>query len=256
MNGVAMIPCAGFGLRMRPLTADRPKPILPVHGIPLLAYSLFLLHEWQIKRCIINLHYRGDQIKRYLKDFPFFPIHYSEEKERILGTAGGIRYAMETTSLQGRFLYMNPDTIFWPDYRPEAPAGSRDLYLYLCPKEPGNTECGFEPLTDQQTGHLSMRFVPVRMGCGNFYYSGLSLLHTDAFRDIEPGEVAELRDTFQRYAAMPDEPLQGALYSGLRYDCGTLEQFEALKKVDPVPVEWKDRWHSFLKRWPGARGWA
>lgn len=256
MNGLAMIPCAGFGLRMGPLTADRPKPLLPVHGVPLLAYSLFLLHEWQIERCIINLHYRGDQIKEYLKDFPFFPIHFSEEKERILGTAGGIRYAMQTTPLQGQFLYMNPDTIFWPDRRPEAPAGSRDLFLYLCPKEPGNTEHGFEPvvdsLADSLANHLSERFVPLRMGAGSFYYSGLSLLHTDAVSDIEPGAMAELRDTFQRYATMPGDRLQGSLYSGLRYDCGNLEQFEALKRVDPVPAVWKDRWYSFLNRWPGA----
>lgn len=275
MSGLAMIPCAGFGLRMRPLTSGLPKPLLSVHGVPLLAYSLFLLHEWQIEHCIINLHYRGDQIKEYLKDFPFFSIHFSEEKDRILGTAGGIRYAMETTPLRGRFLYMNPDTIFWPDHRPEAPAESSDLFLYLCKKEPGNTERSFEPIFDEDH-RLEQQFVPIRMGRGPFYYSGLSLLHTDTFCGLKAGEVAELRDIFARYSDVASSEnlnqtfssandgelcktnegagsLFGRLYRGWRYDCGTLEQFEALKKIDPVPAAWKDRWQSFLSRWPEAR---
>ncbi len=245
-----MIPCAGFGRRMGPLTKDRPKPLLPVHGVPLLAYSLFLLYEWGIERCIINLHYLGRQIQEYLQSFPFFPIHFSEEKERILGTAGGIRYAMETTGLAGRFLYMNPDTIFWPEEPPVMDAPSTDLLLYLCPKEPGNQERGFDSLSGTA---ISSEFQALHMGTGSYFYSGLSSLHTDAVLDVSPGEVAELRDTFQRCAEPDEGRLKGALYRGNRYDCGTAEKFEALKRVDPVPPVWKDRWHSFLERWPDAR---
>ncbi len=111
-NRKAMILAAGFGTRMKEYTTTLPKPILPIRGIPIIAYHLFLLYLWKVDYVVINLHYLGDTIKSFLKTFPYYEIRYSEEKE-ILGTAGGIAYAIKQNLLSHYFLILNSDTIFF-----------------------------------------------------------------------------------------------------------------------------------------------
>ncbi|MEQ9364485.1 MAG: NTP transferase domain-containing protein, partial [Leptospirales bacterium] len=84
----AFILAAGFGKRMGELTANRPKPLLPLSGQPLIVYTLFQLHRWGVTEAMINLHYLGEQIEAALRNFPHFPLRYSHES-RLLGTAGG-----------------------------------------------------------------------------------------------------------------------------------------------------------------------
>ena len=56
----AMILAAGLGTRMQPLSALRPKPILPVRGVPLLAYPLAWLAHHGVREVIVNLHHFPD----------------------------------------------------------------------------------------------------------------------------------------------------------------------------------------------------
>jgi len=56
----AMIVAAGLGTRLRPLTELRPKPALPVRGVPLVAYTLALLARHGVKQIIINAHHLPD----------------------------------------------------------------------------------------------------------------------------------------------------------------------------------------------------
>ena len=264
---LAMIPCAGFGRRMLSLTTNRPKPLLPIQNVPLLGYTLFLLHQWQITDCVINLHYLGGQIKSYLSRFPYFRIHFSDETDQILGTAGGIRQAIETTPLEGQFLFINPDTIFWPDTPPQVATDSTELYLDLCKKTDGNTERGFRianrPGDDSITpiNNLGNNYTAVEISTETktsiahnqpfqYFYSGLSVLHTDVFASIKPGQVAELRDVF--YDCARQHQLNGRLYRGIRHDCGSYDDYQKLKMVDPVPIGIKDRWSAFLSGWSDA----
>ncbi len=63
----AMILAAGFGTRLRPLTNQTPKPLLPVGGYPLLEWNLLLLRQYGIRDIMINLHYLGQQIELRLE---------------------------------------------------------------------------------------------------------------------------------------------------------------------------------------------
>lgn len=87
-----MILAAGYGTRLRPLTASLPKPLVPVANRPLLWYILMCLRTAGIREIIINLHYHGEQIRKWLgTGDPFgVKVTYSEESE-ILGSAGGVR---------------------------------------------------------------------------------------------------------------------------------------------------------------------
>jgi len=88
----AMILAAGEGTRLRPLTLQTPKVLLPIAGVPLIQYTLAWLKSHSISDIAINLCHLGDKIKAFLGDGSRFgvTIHYSSEKE-ILGTAGGVK---------------------------------------------------------------------------------------------------------------------------------------------------------------------
>ena len=61
-----MIMAAGFGTRMRPLTNDRPKPLVIVRGRTLLDHALDRLVKTGVRMVVINLHYRAQQVKDHL----------------------------------------------------------------------------------------------------------------------------------------------------------------------------------------------
>ena len=87
-----VILAAGKGQRLRPLTRDIPKPMLPVNGRPLLDYLLGLLHLHGVREVAINLHHQPHIIQGYLGDGARFGLRvtYSYEK-RLLGSAGALR---------------------------------------------------------------------------------------------------------------------------------------------------------------------
>ena len=88
----AMLLAAGEGTRLRPLTIDRPKPMLPLAGRPMLEYTVAWLRHHGITQIGINLHHCPEVVTDYFGDGSAFrvDIAYSVE-ERILGTAGGAR---------------------------------------------------------------------------------------------------------------------------------------------------------------------
>jgi len=87
-----MILAAGEGTRLRPLTLQTPKVLLPIAGVPLIQYTLAWLKSHSISEVAINLYHLGDEIKALLGDGSRFgvTIHYSSEK-KLLGTAGGVK---------------------------------------------------------------------------------------------------------------------------------------------------------------------
>lgn len=89
-----MILAAGFGSRLKDLTHDLPKPLIPVHEHSLIDYPLFVLKEAGISEVIINTHYHADKIQTALQDGRQYglKISYSHE-ETLLGTGGGLKQA-------------------------------------------------------------------------------------------------------------------------------------------------------------------
>jgi NDP-sugar pyrophosphorylase family protein len=89
-----MILAAGLGTRMRPLSTLRPKPILPVRGVPLLAYPLAWLAHHGVDEVIVNLHHFADATRAVAEVWapPGLRVHFSEEP-LLLDTGGGIRRA-------------------------------------------------------------------------------------------------------------------------------------------------------------------
>lgn len=93
MPHTAMLLAAGLGVRMRPLTDDRPKPMLHVAGKPMIDHALDKLVAAGVKRAVVNLHYKGEVIESHLKDRRDIEIVFSHEAD-ILETGGGVKHAL------------------------------------------------------------------------------------------------------------------------------------------------------------------
>jgi mannose-1-phosphate guanylyltransferase/mannose-1-phosphate guanylyltransferase/phosphomannomutase len=86
----AMVLAAGLGTRLRPLTYEITKPMVPVLDRPVMEHILDLLERHGFESVVANLHYFPDTIRDYFGD----RITYSMEEE-LLGTAGGVRACAE-----------------------------------------------------------------------------------------------------------------------------------------------------------------
>lgn len=86
-----MILAAGFGTRMGALTADRPKPLIPVAGRALLDHAIGAARDGG-GGIAVNAHYRADQIAAHLAAQP--DIHLSVETPAILDSGGGVKRAL------------------------------------------------------------------------------------------------------------------------------------------------------------------
>lgn len=85
-----MLFAAGFGTRMGALTAERPKPLVPVAGRALIDHAMDLTAAVGISKTVVNLHYRGQMIRDHLAGRQ---ILFAEEPE-ILETGGGLKAAL------------------------------------------------------------------------------------------------------------------------------------------------------------------
>ena len=88
----AMVMAAGLGKRLRPLTYEIPKPMVPVGNRPIMEHILNLLARNDIGEVVANLHWFPETIRSRFGDGTDFGVEltYSEEAE-LLGTAGGVR---------------------------------------------------------------------------------------------------------------------------------------------------------------------
>lgn len=110
----AMILAAGLGKRMRPLTDDRPKPMIEVAGRCLIDHTLDRLAEAGIGRAVVNLHYMADILEAHLKARSGEPgIHFSDERGALLDTGGGVKKALGLLGEEA-FFVLNSD-MMWLD---------------------------------------------------------------------------------------------------------------------------------------------
>jgi MurNAc alpha-1-phosphate uridylyltransferase len=106
-----MIMAAGLGTRMRPLTDDRPKPLIKVAGKTLIDHTLDRAVAAGVTLAVINVHYKADLVKAHLAKRKDVEIRFSEETDALLGTGGGVVKAMPHFG-QEPFFIMNSDSIW------------------------------------------------------------------------------------------------------------------------------------------------
>jgi MurNAc alpha-1-phosphate uridylyltransferase len=112
-----MIMAAGLGTRMRPLTDDRPKPMVTVMGKPLIDHALDRLVAAGVTLVVVNIHYRADMLRAHLAHRKDVQIVFSDETGELLGTGGGVVKAMPHFAGHPFFI-LNSDSVWVEGYVP------------------------------------------------------------------------------------------------------------------------------------------
>ena len=243
----ALLLAAGRGERMRPLTDHTPKPLLPVHGKPLLQWHLQALCQAGVEQVVINTAWLGAQISnRFSSVFGLqglldkrkqLSISYSHEGVDFGGaleTAGGIARALPRL---GPVFWLAAGDVYAPDFvfdsaAVEAFAASGQLaHLWLVPN-PAHNPRGDFGLSAQG---LALN-LPADDPAPRYTYSTIALLRAELFAppwcDIasgNPGGVkAALAPLLRR--AMDAGRVSASLYTGRWTDVGTPERLADLNR--------------------------
>ena len=113
---VAVILGAGFGKRLSPITNKIPKPLVEIGNETILEKTIKLVKKLNLKKILINTHYKRDQLKNFIEKKNFdIDIELFEEVPEILNTGGGI-LNMIMENKNENFLTFNPDTLWNENY--------------------------------------------------------------------------------------------------------------------------------------------
>ena len=189
----AFVLAAGMGTRLRPLTYNLPKPLLPVQRKTGLFYVLEHLKSAGIKTVIINLHYLPEKITRILGDGSRFNlrIKYSYEKQ-ILDTGGGLK-KVEYFLKDGAFIMYNCDVICNVDlnkmmaYHRES--GNK---VTLLAGEDSHPRC----LVVNGKGRVK-GFTGAGGERGNYVFCGIHIIEPSIFGFIAPGKPVSIIDVYR-----------------------------------------------------------
>jgi N-acetyl-alpha-D-muramate 1-phosphate uridylyltransferase len=213
-----MILAAGRGERMGALTAMQPKPLLMVGDRPLIERHVVRLAASGIDELVINLSYRGNEIRERLGDGSRLgvSIEYSEEGEPPLETGGGIVQALPLLGAEP-FLLVNSDVYTDFDFRVLV-EGPRAPTLVLVRNPPHNSRGDFGL---DGAGYLTAA-PPL---CT---YAGVAVFDPRMFAELTPGRrpLKPLLD-----AAIARRELKGLIFSGLWLDVGTPERLEEARAL-------------------------
>jgi len=109
----AVIIAGGEGTRLRPLTYLKPKPLLPVLGVPMIERQIKKLNDSGVKDIIINVGYRADAFERYFKGRENITLSYETTP---LGTAGAVKLAEPLFQDCEDIIVLNADILTSFDY--------------------------------------------------------------------------------------------------------------------------------------------
>lgn len=221
----AMILAAGRGERMRPLTDQCPKPLLPVGGRPLIEWHLLALARACIRDVVINHAHLGAMIEQALGDGSRWGLRlrYSPEAQ-ALETAGGIAQALPWLG-DGPFLVVNGDVHCDFDL-------ARAWSIAQQMRTAGLL--GWCVLVDNPEHHPDGDFMlrdgsiagEADSGAPRLTFSGIGLYRAELFAGIEPGTRAALAPLLRQAAAAGR--LGGEYHGGHWTDVGTPQRLAEL----------------------------
>jgi len=232
----AIILAAGRGERMRPLTDTTPKPLLTVHGKPLIEWHLEALAQGGVREVVVNTAWLEQQIVDALGDGARFglSIRYSREGRDhggALETAGGLKKALALLAGAGKgaaeaFWYVAGD-VYAPGFRFEAEVATRFArsdqlaHLWMVANPPHH------PGGDFGVAH---GLATVGDDGARFTWSGIGLFKpafvTELMGELPVGHKAPLRPYLN--AAIAQQRLGAEPYDGLWADVGTPERLQLL----------------------------
>jgi NDP-sugar pyrophosphorylase family protein len=238
---------AGLGTRLRPLTDQIPKPLLPVRGVPILGHTLAHLAAAGCEAAAVNLHHLGGQIRQRFGDsFAGMSLTWSEEPE-LLGTLGAFHPLREFFAPADLVLLVNGDSLCrWPLKRlVRHHLGSGAAATLLLASRPDPAEFGGGVGIDRRGRILSFRPGDPEKGevARRFVFAGAHAFAPALLERVGPGFSDIVRDLYTPLLA-EDARLDTIVTSGHWHDMGTPQRFLE-GALDWARAGWPERlWRS------------
>lgn len=213
----AFVLAAGFGTRLRPLTEHRPKPLVPVCGVPLLSYALAHCARHGLREVVVNAHHLAHQLEPWAGEREGVNVAISVEPD-ILGTGGGLKHV--AGRLAERFVVVNGDVLTDVDLsalRAAVPAGGAAMALRAVPGAGGYGVVAADAGgTVVHLTSLAKAGEPVRT---DTHFTGIHAMDRAALDRVPEGFACVVRTAYT--ALVPERKVVGVLHEGLWLDLGT-----------------------------------
>jgi NDP-sugar pyrophosphorylase family protein/aminoglycoside/choline kinase family phosphotransferase len=230
----AFILGAGLGMRLRPLTDNLPKPLLPVGGRPLVTYAMDHCRTLGIERFIVNIHHCAEA---YTRAFPReiwqgTPILLRHEPV-LLDTAGGIKNIEDLLDPDESILVYNGDILSdLPLERLLAAhaAGGREVTLALRSDGPLRNVC-----LDAKGEICDLRDLIGNPGIRRCLFTGIYIVEKRFLRRLEPGKIESVVPVFaEMIRQTPGSVASVVIDEGEWRDVGDTEAYLRIRAVVPT----------------------
>ena len=235
---VAFVLGAGLGTRLRPLTDERPKPLVPIFHKPLITFAFDHLKAVGVKRFVVNTHHRPEAYERILGArenqavYRDAPVTFRHEPV-LLDTGGGIKN-VEDLLTGGHFLVHNGDVLAdLPLQRLVDEHVSRGNVATLGLRSFGGP---LHVQFDAQSGRMTdIRGMIGGRSEPSYLFTGIYVLSPEIFRFLPAGEVHSIVPTFLDLARGAGKVGGVVLDEGLWFDLGTRESYREAHQLFSQP---------------------
>ena len=191
-----MIFAAGLGTRLKPLTDNMPKALVTIEGKPLLQYTIERLSAAGFNEIIINIHHFGQQIIDFVEANNSFGIRieFSDEREQLLDTGGGIKKAAWFFDDNRPFMVHNVDILSNIDLKEVMlhHQNSNVAATLVCSERETNRYLLFNEQNhlrgwiNKKTGETKSPFTGFKpANYTELAFSGIQVLHPSIFREMD-----------------------------------------------------------------------
>ncbi|ANV83771.1 mannose-1-phosphate guanylyltransferase [Picosynechococcus sp. PCC 7003] len=244
----AVLMAGGAGTRLRPLTCDLPKPMVPVLNRPIAEHIINLLKRHRITEVIATLHYVPDIMRDYFQDGHEFGVkmHYAVEEDQPLGTAGCVKNVEEL--LTETFVVISGDSITDFDLAAaiafHREKGSKATLVLT--RVPNPVEFGV--VITEENGQIS-RFLEKPSTSEIFsdtVNTGTYILEPEVLKYLPENEECDFSKDLFPLLLDRGEPMYGYIADGYWCDVGHLDayrkaQYDALARKVHVEYSYEER---------------
>lgn len=219
-SDTAMVMAAGLGKRMRPLTATQPKPLVRVSGKPLIDHTLDRLAHAGVTKAVVNVHYLADALEAHLSERSNPVVTFSDERELLLETGGGMIKAQSL--LPDPFFCLNSDNIWldgprnaFDELSAQWDPAVMDALLLVVPHARAVNFNGKGDFHLDPEGRISRR----KSGrIAPFIYTGIQIVSHRLLREPPEGKFST---NILWNRALEEGRLYGMAFNGLWFEVGT-----------------------------------
>ena len=225
----ALIMAGGNAPDLGPLTREIPKPLIPVHGKPILYHQIKFLSRYGIDNLFVACGKEQDKIQEYFGNGSRFGVNIEYlREERPLGTAGAL--GMLKGRLKNTFLMLNVDTLIDLDIF-EAVRFHKSIST-LATVVLANVDDPQHYGVARMRGNRILEFVEKpRRPPTNLINAGVAMFEPDVLNVVSKGRLM-IQELYKKLTAM--KQLGGYVYDGRIFDVGTATGYEqALKGWKP-----------------------